>query len=124
MLMFHRCASHEIFKLKQIRQIRRYLDVFLAKTLVHSFVIRQIDYCNGILASAPKYQIDQLQRVLNASARLVLKMDRTNHQLRPLVRDSLHWLRIPERIDYKLCTLVYKALMVLHSSILLSYVYH
>ena len=48
--------------------------------------------------------------LLNAAARLVLKVDRMNHDLRPMVRDSLHWLRIRERIEYKLCLLVYKAL--------------
>ena len=27
-----------------------------------------------------------------------------------LLRDRLHWLRVPQRIEYKLCLLVYKAL--------------
>jgi len=80
------------------------------KLIVVSLVLSRLDYCNSLLASAPRYQIDQLQRVLNAAARLVLRVDRSTTQLRPLVRDSLHWLRIPQRIDYKLCTLVYKSL--------------
>ena len=77
---------------------------------MHSFVSNRIDYCNSLLAHAPGYQIDQLQRVLNAAARLVLQLSRYEHNLRPLVRDNLHWLRVPERIDYKLCTFVYKSL--------------
>ena len=77
------------FQLKQIRQIRRYLDIDSAKTLVTSFVLSRIDYCNSILANAPKYQTDQMQLVLNAAARLVLEVGRMNHDLRPMVRDCL-----------------------------------
>ena len=98
------------FQLRQIRHIRRYLSMDAAKTLVQSFVSSRIDYCNSLLANAPEGQINGLQRILNASARMVLKLDRSVHVLRPLVRDQLHWLRAPERIEYKLCTLVYKSL--------------
>ena len=98
------------FHLRQIRQIRRYLNMDSAKTLVQSFVTNRIDYCNSLLANAPSYQTDQLQRVLNAAARLVLRLNRSVHELRPLVKEKLHWLRAPERITYKLCTLTFKAL--------------
>ena len=26
-----------------------------------------------------------------------------------LLRDRLHWLRVPERVEYKVCLLVFKA---------------
>jgi len=42
-----------------------------AKTLVHAFVTTRIDYCNSVLAGAPRSATDKLQRVLNAAARLV-----------------------------------------------------
>ena len=44
----------------------------------------------------------------NASARLIYASRRTEH-VTPLLRD-LHWLRYPDRIDYKLAVLVYGCL--------------
>ena len=40
-------------------------------TLVHAFVTSRVDYCNAILAEAPKSITDKLQRVVNAAARIV-----------------------------------------------------
>ena len=41
------------------------------KTLVHAFVTSHLDYCNSVLAGAPRSATDKFQRVLNAAARLV-----------------------------------------------------
>ena len=41
------------------------------KTLVHPFVTSLVDYCNSVLASSPMTITDELQRVLNAAARLI-----------------------------------------------------
>jgi len=42
-----------------------------ATTLVHAFVSSRVDYCNILLAGAPKVVTDRLQRVMNAAARVV-----------------------------------------------------
>ena len=78
--------------------------------MVHSFVTSRLNYCNGLLAAAPAKQTDELQRVLNASARVLLRLPRYDFDLRVKVRDQLHWLRIPERVTYKPCTMVHKCL--------------
>ena len=39
--------------------------------MVHSFVTSRVDYCNSVLASAPKNVTVKLQRVQNAAARLI-----------------------------------------------------
>ena len=62
------------YHLCQLRRIRRSLDADSAATLVHAFVTSRhsrVDYCNAILAAAPKTLTDRLQRVLNAAARVV-----------------------------------------------------
>ena len=61
--------------------------------------------CNTTLAGLPGNQLDRLQSVMNAAARLVLR--RAN--ITPLLRD-LHWLRVPERIEFKLSVLVFRCL--------------
>ena len=42
-----------------------------AAILVHAFVTSRVDYCNLLLAGAPKFVTDKLQRVMNAAARVV-----------------------------------------------------
>ena len=61
------CFHH----LRQLRRIRRSLDTDSAATLVHAFVTSRVDYCNAILAAAPKITTDRLQRVLHAAARVI-----------------------------------------------------
>jgi hypothetical protein len=96
------------FQLRQIRAIRRNLPLDVAKSLVNAFVVSRLDYCNGLYANLPACQLDRLQSVLNAAARLLFKTSRYT-SISPLLHD-LHWLRMPERIHFKLCVMVFKAL--------------
>ena len=52
---------------------------------------------------------DQIQSVLNADARLIYGRTPSDH-VTDLLRDNLHWLRVPQRITYKLCLIAYKAI--------------
>jgi len=63
---------------------------------------------SATLVSLPAYQIDRLQSVLNAAARLVYSSRRYDH-VTPLLHE-LHWLRMSQRINYKLAVLVYRCL--------------
>ena len=49
-----------------------------------------------------------MQSVLNAAARLIFSARRSEH-ITPLLRE-LHWLRVPERIKFRLCVLAYRCL--------------
>ena len=111
------------YQIRQLKDLRRYLDLQSAATLVHSFVTRRLDYCNGLLAAAPVKQMDQLQRVLNAVARLLLRVPCSDFNLRVKVRDLLHWLHMPERVTFKLCTTMYKCLYGMALTILTSCVF-
>jgi len=63
-------SSVSAYHLRQLRRIRRSLDADSAATLIHAFVTSRVDYCNAILAAAPRPKTitDRLQRVLNAAA--------------------------------------------------------
>ena len=52
---------------------------------------------------------------MNCAARVIYNCSRRDHVM-PLLRENLHWLRIRERILFKLCLLVYKALSGFASS--------
>ena len=70
--------------------------------LVHS----RLDYRNGVLVGLPAYLTGQLQSVLNAAARLICRLKSSDHITDALI--SLHWLRVRERIQYKLAVMAYK----------------
>ena len=94
--------------LKQIGQIRDYLDPDAAATLMHSFVTSRLDNFNSLLYGVPSNQIVKLQRVQNAAARIVTRSRKSEH-ITPVLR-KLHWLPVIKRIDYKILLLTFKAL--------------
>ena len=79
-------------------------------TLVHAFVASRIDYCNSVLACAPKATTNKLQRVLNAAARVVTGTKKFERGLSRLLHTDLHWLDVPERVMYKLSVMMYSCL--------------
>ena len=94
--------------LRQLRSIRRSVSDTVFKSLVVSLVMPRLDYGNATLAGLPVYQHQRLQSVLNAAARLVHRSSRYDH-ITPILCD-LHWLKSPERIDFKIGVLVYRCL--------------
>ena len=65
--------------LYNIRQIRKFLTVQSTKTLVHAFISSHLDYCNALLFGLPKYQLDRLQKVQNAAARVIFQISKFDH---------------------------------------------
>ena len=57
----------------------------------------------------PKSQINRLQQIQNCLARTVVKAPKSS-LVTPILR-SLLWLKINERIEYKLLSLTYKVLI-------------
>ena len=96
--------------LRQIRCIRRSLPREALLTLVKltSFITSKIDNCNVALAGLPQRDLDRIQSVLNAAARLTADARKIDHVTPLLV--NLHWLHVPERIQYKVCVLVHRCL--------------
>ena len=91
--------------LRHIRSIRRSLPRESVLTLISSLVMSKLDYCNVAYAGLPRCELDRLQSVMNAAGRLTVGAQLHDH-ITPLLAD-LHWLRIPQRIQYKLCVLVF-----------------
>ena len=78
--------------LYNIRQIRKFLTVESTKTLIHAFVSSHLDYCNALLFGLPKYQLDRLQKVQNAAARVIFQIAKFDHITPALI--DLHWLPV------------------------------
>ena len=100
------CSCYGV--LRQLRSIRRSLPRSALTTLVTSFTMSKVDYCNVALAGLPQYELDRVQSVVNAAARLTADARKYDHVTQLLM--DLHWLRVPQRIQYKLCVLVHGCL--------------
>jgi len=96
------------YHLHNIRRIRKFLSLDAAQALVHAFITSRIDYCNSLLYGLPACQLNKIQRVLNASARLICNAPRYCH-VTPLLRD-LHWLPVRFRINFKVLLITFKAI--------------
>jgi len=98
-----RTVSRCFAALRQLRQIRRCMPATTFQMLVVALVHSRLDYGNSVLVGIPAYLLRRLQSVLNAAVRLIFHLKRSNHITDALV--SLHWLRVPERIQYKVAVL-------------------
>ena len=96
-------------QLRQLHIIRCSLTTDAAHSLVRALIHTRVDYCNGLLTAGPKYLLDKLQSVLRAVARLVLQLPYCA-SVSDIMWRQLHWLEMPDRVRFKLCTLVYRCL--------------
>ena len=104
-----RAECRSAWQIRQLWKIRRSLSVENAKTLVHALVASRIDFCNRIFYRVAAVHLRELQSVLSAAARLVLKLRKFDRvSISTTIRNQLHWLPVHKRIMYKLCVLVFK----------------
>jgi len=95
------------YQMRQLRTVRKSLTTEAAKTVVHALIASRLDYCNSVFYQISAANLQALQSVLNAAARLVMRK-RKFDRITATLRDDLHWLPIRQRIMYKICTIVYK----------------
>jgi len=91
--------------LRQLRTVRRQVPTSVFQSLIVALVLSRLDYCNSVLVGLPTNLIQHLQSVQDAAARLTFRIRRSEHITPALI--SLHWLRVPERISFKLAVLTY-----------------
>ena len=100
-----RICRTSFYQLRQLRVIRGSLSIETA--LIHAFVPSGLDYCNSLLAGLTDEFTNKLQTVFCSVARLVLRRLEFDTITDDLC-DQLHWLPIPQRIQYTVVVLVYK----------------
>ena len=95
------------YHLRNIQKIRRYLTVEELKKLVHAVISSKIDYCNAILYGVKATTLTKLQTVQNEAAKVVCCTPAGASVSNQTFVD-LHWLKIRERIVFKMLLLVHK----------------
>jgi len=101
------CRS-SFYHLRNQSRIRKDLIKESAELAIHAFVTSKLDYCNALLYSPPKYQLQRLQYIQNTAARVGLEVSKSHH-ITPVLCE-LHRLPIHFCIIFKIMLLVYKSL--------------
>ena len=96
------------FNIRNIGKIRKYLDEDSCKMLVNNLIISHLDYCNALYHGLPDCLLNQLQRVQNTAATLILCIRKSAHITPVLIK--LHWLPVQHRVKFKILVLVLKIL--------------
>ena len=78
------------------------------KTLASALVLSRIDYGNMALVGSPKVATQSIQSIINTTTRLITGVGKYDH-ITPVLKE-LHWLKIDERIEYKIALQMYKCL--------------
>ena len=115
--MSHDATSHDWLFHRFVGRLSRHITV--THTHVTSLMtvsvcwssrwsIRDSTYGNFVLVGLPAYLQRRLQSVLHAWARLVYRLLRYYHVTDALI--TLHWLRLPERVDFKVAVTAYRVL--------------
>ena len=97
-----------LYHLRNISHVRRYLDKATTEKVVHAFVSSRLDYCNSLLYGISSTLVGRLQRVQNMAARIITKTKKYDH-ITPILQ-TLHWLPIKKRIEYKIYLIIFKCL--------------
>ena len=95
-------------QLRYISQIQKFLPKEAIIKLCHAFITSRIDTMNALLYKLPDYQLHKIQLILNNTARLIHRREQSGSTTELL--KQLHWLPVEQRINFKLCLLVYKSL--------------
>ena len=102
----NKIVSHCYKLLKDIGRIRPILTKEHTESLVHAVITSRLDSFNSLYININKSSLNKLQKVQNASARLIVKLKRTK-SVRVVLRD-LHCLPVESRILFKILLITHK----------------
>lgn len=96
--------------IRNISRIKKFLDEGQLKTLVSTLIFSKLDYCNALYYGLNTQLIDKMQVVQNSALRLVYNMHRYDRISTSPLFKKLHWLKVRERIVFKLLLIVHKCI--------------
>jgi len=94
-------------KLRHIAKMKYFLTETQIRILIQAVILSKIDYCNSLYYGCQTYVINQLQVIQNRACRIIFgmkKRENVDHRLQ-----ELHWLKVKERIEFKVLLLIFKS---------------
>ena len=95
--------------IRKLSKIKEFLTYEQLRTAVSAYIFSLLDYCNSLFYGIQEDLLDKLQSVQNCAARLVKGKNKFKGSTAEFIR-KCHWLRVRERIIFKICLLVHKCL--------------
>ena len=95
-------------QLKSIYKICKKLDQKSCRIIIQSIIQSRLDHCNSLLLGTLEFQLNKLQQIQNMACRIVCNERKYDH-----ITDSmkdLHWLKIQQRIQYKVACLMFNCI--------------
>ena len=105
----NRLSSQLFSTLQAINKIRHLLDNDTTKIVMQALIISKLDYWNSQLIGSTKKDLQKLQRIQNMASRIIYQK-RKYDSVTPCLMD-LHWLRIQERVVYKVAVLMFHCII-------------
>jgi hypothetical protein len=96
--------------IRTLSRIKCFLTESQLTTAICTFVFSRLDYCNVLYFSIKCHLLKKLQSVQNAAARLLQRKSGDVGGDLDVYMRKRHWLCVRDRISFKICLLVFKAL--------------
>lgn len=97
------------WNIRNLRRIRKCLDLNSTKLLTNALVTSRLDYCNSLFYGMSNRLLNRLQSVQNSLARIVMPQVKRHEHITPTLK-QLHWLPVRQRIIFKIGLLTHKVL--------------
>ena len=94
--------------IRLLSRIKHFVVTEQLQLLVCSLILSVIDYCNILYYGMSKDNLKKLQSVQNSAARLACKVNSYDGVRSDELLKNLHWLKVRERIAYKVLVVVHK----------------
>ena len=94
-------------KIALLNKIKKFLPLQTRKLYYNAYILPVMDYCLTVWGSAPKFQIERLNKLQKRAARTILEVPPETPSL-PLFQ-QLGWLNIYERLEYSKYIILYKS---------------
>ena len=95
------------YQLRRFRCVPKCLFTEATVTLITSLILSRLDYCNSLLSRLPASSIHSLRYSQNCAVHPETKLKLTTS----LLLQSLLWLPVPQRIQYRITALCYNCFM-------------
>ena len=110
-VQINKVVSSCFYTIAKISKIKDYLNQEQLKTLMISLVFSKLDYCNSIYYGLNSQLLNKLQIVQNSALHVIFKMSRYDRLSTTTLCNKLHWLKIKERITFKILLIVHKCVI-------------
>ena len=95
--------------IRKLSKIKSYLSYEQLRTVVYTSIFSKLDYCNSLYFGIESQLLNKLQSVQNSAVRLLCKKNNARASVSTFIRNC-HWLKIRERIIFKLCLIIHNCL--------------